>query len=279
MDDSASDYQRDNRAISVMTDIPAIQHQTISIQLGRFKNKDALKNELFSVIARLKKEILAHQQRIDSFTKTMDKLKHKHTKQMEQWRRWYIVELKYLANEYFSALFKFLSTQIQIEYTYIDCFNEKLKKLNQAHNMVQNNINQWTMQTLQKFVKDTIGTVTKMKVTSTTIQKKKALENVKKNIGSLQKDYESAKQLLATPKCDHTVRQQTIIYFFQKTTTDYNESNDNLVLTTTYFCEEHLQEKFNSFLLDERCQIHAMYIKQWLFNVQKDKSKNGSIKS
>merc|ERR1712129_238454 len=59
----------------------------------------------------------------------------------------------------------------------------------------------------------------------------------------------SAKQLLATPKCDHTVRQQTIIYF----------------------CEEHLQEKFNSFLLDERCQIHTMYIKQWLLNVQKKK--------
>ena len=94
------------------------------------------------------------------------------------------------------------------------------------------------------------------------------------DIGTLQKEYESAKQLLATPKCDHTVRQQTIVYFFNTVTSDYNEKNDNLVLTTTYFCEEHLQEKFNSFILDERCQIHTMYIKQWLINIRKQQNKD-----
>ena len=88
---------------------------------------------------------------------------------MEQWNKWYIVELKYLGNEYFNSLFKFLSTQIQIEYTYIECFNEKLKKLTRAHNIVSTNMDKWTMQKLQNFVKETIVLVTKMKVSSTTI--------------------------------------------------------------------------------------------------------------
>ena len=79
---------------------------------------------------------------------------------------------------------------------------------------------------------------------------------------------------MATPKCDHTVRQQTIRIFFTEVTANYNEKNDNLVLTTTYFCEEHLQEKFNSFILDERCQIHSMYIKQWLITVRKQQNKD-----
>ena len=79
---------------------------------------------------------------------------------------------------------------------------------------------------------------------------------------------------MATPTVDNTVTQRTITSFFNTVTAEYNEKNDNLVLTTAYFCEERLQEKFNSFILDERCQIHTMYIKQWLINVHKQQKKS-----
>ena len=64
------------------------------------------------------------------------------------------------------------------------------------------------------------------------------------------------------------------MYFFNSVTSDYNEKNDNLVLTTTYFCDEHIQEKFNSFILDERCQIHKLYIGPWLMNIRKPHNKD-----
>merc|ERR1712129_567147 len=67
-----------------------------------------------------------------------------------------------------------------------------------------------------------------------------------------QREYESARKRMATPTVEHSARQQSIVHFFENVIVDYTEKNDNLVLTTTYFCDEHLQEKFNSFILDER---------------------------
>jgi len=265
--------QRIDRAISVVTDIPDQQHQTIVAQLSQFARKSDLQNELLAVMSRLKREIAAHTQRVQQYQKTMTKLRAKYDKQMVQWRKWYIIELKYLGNEYFNALFKFLSTQIQIEETYIACYNGKLEKLSAAHDSLTQHSEQWPLQTVKQFVKDKIVTVTKMKVTGVTVQKKKALEHLKKDIVRLQKEYESAKQLLATPTCDDAVLQQTIDYFFKSVVNDYNEQNDNLVLTTTYFCEEHLQEKFNSFILDERCHMYTMYVEQFLEKLQPKQNK------
>lgn len=160
-----------------------------------------------------------------------------------------------------------------IEWTYIECFNEKLKRLTTAHNTVWEHLEQWDMATLQDFVKETIVGVTRMKVSSATIQKKRALEAVKTQIGSLQKEYETAKQLLATPQVDHGVRQHAISIFFGNVTSDYSEQHDNLLLTTTFFCEEHLQDKFNSFILDERCQVHRQMVKGWLGTMRRHHEK------
>lgn len=96
--------------------------------------------------------------------------------------------------------FLYLFFGFSIEWTYIECFKEKLKRLTAAHNTVWEQLDQWNMAKLQDFVKETIVGVTRMKVSSATIQKKRELEAVKAQIGDLQKEYEAAKQLLATPQ-------------------------------------------------------------------------------
>jgi len=268
-DHDGDEAHRENRAISVMTDIPQIQHETIYLQLTRFTEKGDLRDELYSVIKRLRAEIKAHQTRIASFKTTQQKLESKHRRQQEQWRKWYIVELQYLGNEYFGALFEFLSTQMSIEWTYIECFNEKLKRLTAAHNTVLEHENQWDMATLQDFVKETIVGVTRMKVSSATITRKRALEQHKAQIGSLQREYEEAKRLLATKEVDAALRQQAVAAFFGNVTSEYSERTNNLLLTTTFFCDELQQDKFNSFILDERCQVHRQMVKQWLIAIAK----------
>merc|ERR1711971_593036 len=101
----------------------------------------------------------------------------KHSRQMAQWRKWYIVELTVLG------------AQIEIEYVYIECFDEKLKRLTEAHNKVFECLSVWSLEQLRGFVAETIVTVTKMKVSSVAISKKRALESVKKQIGTLQREY------------------------------------------------------------------------------------------
>ena len=69
------------------------------------------------------------------------------------------------------------------------------------------------------------------------------------------------------------MRQQAISIFFGNVTSDYSEQHDNLLLTTTFFCEEHLQDKFNSFVLDQRCQVHRQMVKGWLSTMRRQHEK------
>ena len=99
-------------------------------------------------------------------------------------------------------------------------------------------------------------------------------------IASLQREYEACKQRLATPQLDAKQVRMDVVGFFNSVTHNYNNSADNLVLTTTFFCDEDLQERFNSFVLDERGQMQVLVQRQWLHELAEGKSKRGeSVKS
>merc|ERR1719295_1919745 len=137
-----------------------------------------------------------------------------------------------LAQRYFTALCTYLRTMIQVEYVYVECLNEKLKRLTEAHNEVFEHMDAWSMDKVKSFVIETVITATRMKIAQATIQKKRSLENVKQEIAALQREYEASKQRLAAPQLDAQQVRMEVMGFFHSVTQNFNNSADNLVLTT-----------------------------------------------
>lgn len=75
--------------------------------------------------------------------------------------------------------------------------------------------------------------------------------------------YEKLRSKLDLSKVEHKQRSTHISKFMRAVIKKFNVSNKNMKQTVTYFCSKIIQERFNSFLMDQRTEVGKI-VDSWL---------------
>ena len=124
------------RNISV-ANMPKSQRDKIAKRLNGLKSKKELQKELENSMLKLQKKLKHHATRVMNYKDELRKIGLLYNDELSKWKEWYIIDLIDYGEEYYKNKINYLKNQIELERLHIECFTEKLTKLESASKAIK----------------------------------------------------------------------------------------------------------------------------------------------
>merc|ERR1712228_764852 len=132
------------RNISVAT-MPKKQQEKIAKRLSGLHTKKDLLRELESSQIKLQKKLKQHAAKVMTLKSRMNVMESQRLQELKQWNAWYVLELVDLGKEYYDHFLSLINHQIELEKLHIECFTEKLQRLENATKRIKRNGKKWNI--------------------------------------------------------------------------------------------------------------------------------------
>mmetsp|Transcript_20524 Transcript_20524/g.32665 ORF Transcript_20524/g.32665 Transcript_20524/m.32665 type:complete len:1240 (-) Transcript_20524:181-3900(-) len=276
---AAANDSGSKRNISVAT-MPKKQQEKIAKRLGGLHTKKDLLKELDSSMTKLQKKLKQHANRVMQLKSEINVMTQTRDKEHKQWTSWYVLELVDLAKEYYETRLSFLNHQIELEKLHIECFTEKLQRLENASKAIKRNGKKWNIDDVRNNIEVAFHTAWRIRLSQDVPDKQDYVKQLHKVVESLKHNYDSKVVILGKAEISIEERKEEVFLFLQSTLAKYesrqmatNKSfklSRNLENEEDFYCpyDETDQNKFDSFILDQRTK-EGRIVFRWLVFIKK----------
>ena len=217
-DSSASGSQANSskRNISVAT-MPKKQQEKIAKRLGGLHTKKDLMKELDSSMNKLQKKLKQHANKVMTLKGEINVMEQDRNKELKQWNSWYVLELVDLAKDYYEHRLSWLNLQIELEKLHIECFTEKLQRLENASKNIKRNGKKWNVDDIRNNIEVAFHTAWRIRLSQDVPDKQDYVKQLSRIVESLKNSYDIKKTTLGTEEISIETRKEKVFLFLQST--------------------------------------------------------------
>eukprot|EP00485_Elphidium_margaritaceum_P023189 CAMPEP_0202711498 /NCGR_PEP_ID=MMETSP1385-20130828/23297_1 /ASSEMBLY_ACC=CAM_ASM_000861 /TAXON_ID=933848 /ORGANISM="Elphidium margaritaceum" /LENGTH=1249 /DNA_ID=CAMNT_0049371245 /DNA_START=57 /DNA_END=3806 /DNA_ORIENTATION=+ len=275
---SNASQPNEKRNISVAT-MPKKQQERIAKRLNGLHDKKSLLKELDNSVAKLQKKLKQHADQVMQLKSQINVTEQHRAQELKQWGAWYILELVELAKEYYDHRLSYLNHMIELEKLHIECFSEKLQRLEIASKRIKKN-KKWTVDDVRNNIEVAFHTAWRIRLSQDVPDKQDYAKQLSKIVESLKLGYEAKKTTLGKEEVSIEERKEQVFLFLQSTLAKYESRqmaenkefklSRNLENEDDFFApyDETDQNLFDSFVLDQRTK-EGRILSHWLVFIRK----------
>ena len=138
-------------------------------------------------------------------------------KELKQWNSWYVLELVDLAKEYYDHRLSYLNHQIELEKLHIECFTEKLQRLENAAKNIKRNGKKWNIDDIRNNIEVAFHTAWRIRLSQDVPDKQDYVKQLSRIVENYKTQYDIKKTTLGTEEISIEARKEKVFLFLQST--------------------------------------------------------------
>jgi len=213
----------------------------------------------------------------------MNVMESQRLQELKQWNAWYVLELVDLGKEYYDHHLSLINHQIELEKLHIECFTEKLQRLENATKRIKRNGKKWNIDDIRNNIEVAFHTAWRIRLSQDVPDKQDYVKQLNVIVENLKLSYNLKCKTLGKEEYNLDERKEEVFLFLQSVLAKYESSqmasdkkgksfklSRNLGDEDDFYCpyNETDQNVFDSFILDQRTK-EGRIVSRWLIFIRK----------